>query len=77
MGERGRGAGRHPGARSEAPATDPEPGPGEIESTEPALILRTGDGLVRLDIVQPPGGRRMKGEDWARGRGGEPGETFG
>jgi methionyl-tRNA formyltransferase len=72
-----RDAGRHPGARSGAPETEPAPGPGEIESTDPAPIVRTGDGLVRLDVIQPPGGRRMKGADWARGRGVEPGETFG
>lgn len=51
--------------------------PGEIVRAEPAPIVRTGGGLVRLDIVQPPGGRRMAGADWARGRGVEPGETLG
>ena len=51
--------------------------PGEIVSVAPVPIVRTGDGLVRLDLVQPPGGRRMTGAEWARGRGVEPGETLG
>lgn len=51
--------------------------PGEIVSADPAPIVRTGDGRVGLDLVQPPGGRRMTGAQWARGRGVEPGETLG
>ena len=50
--------------------------PGEIVSADPAPIVRTGDGLVRLELVQPPGGRRMAGADWARGRGVKPGEAL-
>ena len=51
--------------------------PGRIVAADPAPIVRTGDGLVRLDLVQPPGGRRMAGADWARGRAVEAGETLG
>ncbi len=51
--------------------------PGEIVSADPTPVVRAGDGLLRLDAVQPPGGRRMSGADWARGRGVEPGETLG
>lgn len=50
--------------------------PGEIVSAA-ASWVRTGHGIVRLDLVQPSGGRRMTGGDWARGRGVEPGETLG
>jgi methionyl-tRNA formyltransferase len=58
--------------------TDAESGePGEIVAADPAPVVRTGEGLVRLDVVQPPGGRRMSGADWARGRGVEPGEPLG
>ena len=51
--------------------------PGAIVSLDSAPIVRTGDGVLRLDTVQPPGGRRMAGADWARGRGVERGETLG
>jgi methionyl-tRNA formyltransferase len=51
--------------------------PGRIVSAGAAPIVRTGDGLVRLDVVQPQGGRRMPGEDWARGRGVGAGESLG
>jgi methionyl-tRNA formyltransferase len=71
------GAGGPPGERPGEPATEPERGPGEIVSADPEPIVRTGDRRVRLDVVQPPGGRRMTGADWARGRGVEPGETLG
>jgi methionyl-tRNA formyltransferase len=34
----------------------------------PDLRLATVDGWLRLDEVQPAGGRRMSGESWLRGR---------
>jgi methionyl-tRNA formyltransferase len=52
-------------------------GPGRIVSADPAPVIRTGDGFVRLDVVQPSGGRRMAAGDWARGRGVHTGETLG
>jgi methionyl-tRNA formyltransferase len=63
---------------SRAVATGAEDGrPGEIVAADPAPIVRTGDRPVRVVIVQPPGGRRMAGDDWARGREVNPGETLG
>lgn len=70
------GAGGVPGARPGEPGTEPDD-PGEIVAAGPEPIVRTGEGLVRLDVVQPPGGRRMTGADWARGRGVGTGETLG
>jgi methionyl-tRNA formyltransferase len=42
--------------------------PGDVVALDPAPIIMAGDGAVRLDLVQPPGARRMSGADWARGR---------
>lgn len=57
-------------------AGDPGP-PGEILATHPVFVVRTGDGAVRLVLVQPPGRRRMSGADWVRGREVRPGERLG
>ncbi len=51
--------------------------PGEIVALDPAPVIRAGDGAVRLAQVQPAGGRRMGGDEWARGRGVEPGQRLG
>jgi methionyl-tRNA formyltransferase len=51
--------------------------PGGIAAADPAPIVATGRGWARLDLVQPPGGRRMAGAEWARGRAVEPGEALG
>jgi methionyl-tRNA formyltransferase len=42
--------------------------PGQVVALRPEPIVRTGDADVRLELVQPPGARRMDGADWARGR---------
>ena len=42
---------------------------GEIIAEGDTVALRTTDGLLRLDEVQPPGGRRMSGAEYRRGRG--------
>lgn len=34
----------------------------------PDLVVATVDGVLRLDEVQPAGGRRMAGDAWLRGR---------
>jgi methionyl-tRNA formyltransferase len=36
--------------------------------SEGDLLVPTGDGLLRLDIVQPPGGKAMAAADYLRGR---------
>jgi methionyl-tRNA formyltransferase len=50
--------------------------PGEVVALDPAPVVRAGDGNVRLDVVQPPGARRMPAADWARGRAVLPGERL-
>jgi len=46
-----------------------EPGaPGALVPVQDSLALQTSSGLLRLDEVQPPGGRRMSGADYRRGR---------
>ncbi|HUF88408.1 MAG TPA: methionyl-tRNA formyltransferase [Gemmatimonadota bacterium] len=51
--------------------------PGTVAAVEPAPVVVAGGDAVRLDHVQPAGGRRMGGADWARGRRVEPGERLG
>jgi methionyl-tRNA formyltransferase len=43
------------------------PGPGAIEVLEDQLVLGCGDGALRLDVVQPPGGKPMRAADFLRG----------
>ncbi len=47
--------------------------PGRLEFDGQHLYLGTGDYPVELIEVQAPGGRRMSGSDWARGRRGDLG----
>lgn len=51
-----------------APAEGPAGVPATVVAVEPEPVVRTGDGAAALVEVQPPGGRRMSGADWARGR---------
>ncbi len=44
------------------------PSPGHLVHDGQGLGLVTADGLLRLLDVQPAGGRRMSGEEFARGR---------
>lgn len=41
--------------------------PGELLATKRALLVGTGDGVLRLDEVQAFGKKPMRGADWARG----------
>ena len=41
---------------------------GELTVVEGRLYVATGDGILELVEVQPAGGRRMSGVEWARGR---------
>jgi methionyl-tRNA formyltransferase len=43
------------------------PAPGAFEATDDALLLGTSDGALRLDVVQPPGGKPMSAADFLRG----------
>ena len=51
--------------------------PGTLLEVDPEPVVRTGDGAVRLLLIQPAGGRRMSGSRWARGRELRPGERLG
>ena len=46
----------------------PTPASGDIVATEGTLALVTADGLLRLDEVQPAGGRRMSGAEFRHGK---------
>jgi methionyl-tRNA formyltransferase len=43
------------------------PSAGEIEADGGELLLGCSEGALRLDVVQPPGGRRMSAADFLRG----------
>lgn len=49
--------------------------PGTILSGD-ELVVRTGDGMLRLDEVQPAGKKRMDGSEMKRGMRPAAGETF-
>jgi methionyl-tRNA formyltransferase len=42
--------------------------PGEVLLIEGQLVVGCGKGALRLDVVQPEGGRRMTAADYLRGR---------
>ena len=42
--------------------------PGEISTAEGQLIIGCGSGALRLESIQPEGGRRMSAADYLRGR---------
>lgn len=58
-------------------ADGPDGGPGEIVALTPSPVVRAGHGALALDLVQPPGARRMSGAEWVRGRDVRPGERLG
>ena len=43
------------------------PPAGEVEAKAGELLLGTSDGALRLDVVQPPGGRPMSAAEFLRG----------
>lgn len=45
------------------------PDPGELVKVDGWPVLGCGEGALRLDLVQPSGGREMAGDDWVRGHG--------
>ena len=65
------------GARSDT-APPPHAPPGTVLEADPAigLTVATGDGVLVLTEVQPPGRRRMAAADWIKGRGVAAGRTF-
>jgi methionyl-tRNA formyltransferase len=40
---------------------------GMLEARDGALVLGTGEGALRLDVVQPPGGKAMPADAYLRG----------
>jgi methionyl-tRNA formyltransferase len=43
------------------------PAAGEVAAVDGGLLLGTGDGILRLEVVQPPGGKPMSAADYLRG----------
>jgi methionyl-tRNA formyltransferase len=43
------------------------PGEGEIAVADGQLLLGCGEGTLRLEVIQPPGGKPMPAEDYLRG----------
>jgi methionyl-tRNA formyltransferase len=61
-------AGRRLGVLAATAVSDPDsPVSGLPPGTLSADTVSTGDGAVRLEIVQPEGGRPMAARDWLRG----------
>jgi methionyl-tRNA formyltransferase len=62
----------------------PQPAPGagvpgqvlQVDDPE-GIVVACGQGALRLAEVQPPGKRRMRAEEWVRGRGVAVGDRFG
>jgi methionyl-tRNA formyltransferase len=54
------------GVRRAAPVAAEVPA-GELREDEGALLLGCGEGALRLEVVQPPGGRPMAAEAYLRG----------
>ena len=82
-----RGLDPRPGAWSEldgrevklfgARAVEGRGAPGEVQLTDDALRITTGQGAVRIEEVQPAGKARMAAAEWVRGRGAQAGQRFG
>ena len=51
--------------------------PGELAVGPDGVLVGTGAGVVRLDLVQPAGKRMLPAVDWARGARPAPGEKVG
>lgn len=65
-----------------SPSVEPAPAPaapGTVLDADPrsGLLVRTGDGAVRIGEVKPAGGRRMESAAWLRGHGGLEGVRLG
>jgi methionyl-tRNA formyltransferase len=54
------------GVRRAAATTD-QIEPGKLAEREGALLLGTGEGSLRLEVVQPPGGKPMPADAYLRG----------
>ena len=54
-------------ARAEASPSDATTSAGEVASDGDALLVGTGDGVLRVETVQPAGGKAMSVADYLRG----------
>ncbi|MGP9758691.1 methionyl-tRNA formyltransferase [Corynebacterium sp. AOP12-C2-36] len=54
---------------SEDDSEDARLAPGELRATKAAVVVGTGDGVLEITRIQPPGKKMMVAADWARGRG--------
>jgi methionyl-tRNA formyltransferase len=54
------------GVRRAAPVESEVPA-GELREQDGALLLGCGEGALRLELVQPPGGRPMPADAYLRG----------
>jgi methionyl-tRNA formyltransferase len=50
-----------------ATIVDEDAAPGRLEARDGALLLGCDEGTLRLDVVQPPGGRPMAADAYLRG----------
>ncbi|UCC26982.1 MAG: methionyl-tRNA formyltransferase [Gemmatimonadales bacterium] len=66
--------------RSAAPEAE-DGGPGTVVVADPSVpgtfAVATGQGIVWIGEVQPPGKKRMPAEAWLRGRGAQAGQRLG
>ena len=51
----------------QATAVEEEATPGQLGSSDGALLLGCAEGALRLDVVQPPGGKPMPADAYLRG----------
>ncbi len=42
--------------------------PGQLHAAKDALLVGTGEGILEITRIQPPGKKMMAAADWARGR---------
>ena len=54
-------------AEAASPSDDVTAPPGTIESEDARLLLVSGEGVLLLEVVQPPGGKPMRADDFLRG----------
>ena len=54
---------------AEAPPSAADRLPGQVVETQPRFLIRTGDGVLEITNIQPPGKRALTAADFLRGAG--------